>query len=125
MPRFVVLKHDSPRGRHWDLMLETGPALATWALSEPPDAPVAITADALADHRLAYLDYEGPISGGRGSVTRWDRGTYVLERRTPTEVVVTLTGEKLAGTATLVESPDDPARWQFSLVPSPSGRGLG
>ena len=49
--------------------------LKTWACREPPQAGVEIPCEALADHRLAYLDYEGPISGGRGSVTRWDRGT--------------------------------------------------
>jgi len=23
-----------------------------------------------------YLDYEGPVGGGRGTVTRWDGGEY-------------------------------------------------
>lgn len=31
------------------------------------------------EHRRLYLDYEGPISGDRGSVRRVDAGTY--ERR--------------------------------------------
>jgi hypothetical protein len=117
MSRFVVLEHESPRGRHWDLMLETGPALATWALPEPPDAAETMIADALPDHRPAYLDYEGPISGGRGSVTRWDRGTYVLRRRTDTELVVTLDGARLAGNVALEQLPDDPNRWRFSYTP--------
>lgn len=116
MPHFVVLRHESSRGLHWDFMLELGEALATWALPEPPDAAVAILAEALPDHRLAYLDYEGPISGGRGSVTRWDAGTYVLRGRSDAELVVTLDGAKLAGTATLKRSPDDPNRWRFSYT---------
>ena len=114
MSRFVVLEHESPRGRHWDLMLETGPALATWALPEPPDAAETMTAESLFDHRLAYLDYEGPISGGRGSVTRWDQGTYQLLRRSETELVVMLEGAKLGGKAGLTRLPDAPNRWRFS-----------
>ena len=70
MPRFVVLEHVRPEDRHWDLMLESGDALATWALKHSPDSAQPIAAEQLPDHRLAYLDYEGPISGGRGAVTR-------------------------------------------------------
>ncbi len=116
MPRFVVLRHESPRGLHWDFMLQTGTALATWALPEPPDAAETMLVEALPDHRLAFLDYEGRISGGRGSVTRWDGGTYVLRRKTDAELVVTLDGDKLAGTATLEQSPDQPDRWRFSYT---------
>jgi hypothetical protein len=116
MPRFVVLQHESPRGRHWDFMLETGAALATWALPEAPDAAGAMLVEALPDHRLAFLDYEGPISGQRGSVTRWDAGTYVFERRSDTELSVKLDGNRLVGTATLVQRPDDPNRWRFTFT---------
>jgi hypothetical protein len=78
MPRFVILEHDHPE-LHWDLMLEAGGVLRTWRLAQPPTAGAAIKAVALGDHRLHYLDYEGPVSGGRGTVTRWDRGTYEEE----------------------------------------------
>ncbi len=114
MSRFVVLEHESPRARHWDLMLETGPALATWALPEPPDSAETMIADALPDHRPAYLDYEGPICGGRGSVTQWDRGTCQVKHQSETELVVTLEGRKLAGTVTLARLPEQPQRWRFS-----------
>ena len=105
MPRFVILEHDSPGGLHWDLMLEQGGVLLTWALSEPPQAARNVPAEALSDHRLAYLDYEGPISGGRGSVTRWDQGTYELEHRSDDELAVVLAGRRLAGRATLSRPP--------------------
>ena len=65
MPRYVVLEHDHP-ARHWDLMLEAGDVLRTWRLAAPPGADQPIGATATFEHRLAYLDYEGPISGGRG-----------------------------------------------------------
>jgi hypothetical protein len=114
--RFVVLEHDSPRGRHWDFMLQTGPVLATWALSEPPDSGGVTICESLPDHRQEYLDYEGPISGSRGSVTRWDRGTYVVEHQSDMQLVVTLDGHRLSGRATLSRIPDEPTGWQFSLV---------
>ncbi len=117
MPRFVVLEHEGPRGLHWDFMLEADAVLATWALPEPPNAPRSMLAEALFDHRPAFLEYEGPISGGRGSVTRWDRGTYAVSRRTDDEWVVALNGAKLAGTATLERLPHDPDRWRFSYQP--------
>jgi hypothetical protein len=79
MPRFVILEHDHPE-LHWDLMLEAGAALRTWRLARPPQAPgEAIDATALPDHRPHYLDYEGPVSGGRGTVKRWDAGWYEEE----------------------------------------------
>ena len=76
MPRFVILEHDYPE-LHWDFMLECAGALKTWRLAEPPATHgELIAAVALEDHRLDYLDYEGPVSGNRGRVKRWDRGDY-------------------------------------------------
>ncbi|MBI3408409.1 MAG: hypothetical protein HY040_08635 [Planctomycetes bacterium] len=76
MPRFVILEHDHPE-LHWDFMLEMDGILKTWRLGSPPviDGD-AIAATPLPDHRLLYLDYEGPVSGGRGTVKRWDGGEY-------------------------------------------------
>ena len=79
MPRFVILRHDAPQGLHFDLLLEASGVLRTWALPQPPDSGVEMECEALPDHRMAYLDYEGPVSGGRGTVDRWDWGTYGLE----------------------------------------------
>jgi hypothetical protein len=110
-----VLEHDSPRGLHWDFMLEQGNALRTWALAARPDSPGAIAAEALADHRLAYLDNEGPVSGDRGTVTRWDRGDYEIERCSEVELVVILQGKRLAGRATLARLPDLPG-WEYRFV---------
>ncbi|WP_146415091.1 hypothetical protein [Crateriforma conspicua] len=41
-----------------------------------PDKPLAITATRLPDHRDKYLDYEGLVSGNRGSVRRVDSGFF-------------------------------------------------
>ncbi len=64
------------RPDHWDLMFEIAGQLRTWSIPQTPRPGVTVMAELLADHRLAYLDYEGPVSGNRGSVSRVDRGTY-------------------------------------------------
>lgn len=80
MPRFVILEHDHPE-LHWDFMLEAGDVLKTWRLARmPAQAGESIPALRLGDHRLAYLDYEGPVSGNRGEVQRRAAGTYELLR---------------------------------------------
>ena len=70
--RFVVLRHEMPptaeRPTHWDFMLETPQGLRTWALAVQPAGGEWIAAEALADHRAEYLTFEGPLSGGRGTV---------------------------------------------------------
>ncbi len=96
MPRFVILEHDHPL-LHWDLMLERGSVLRTWRLTAPPSAGHAIAAAVAFDHRLHYLDYEGPISGGRGSVVRWDRGTFTGRVEDESSIEVHLRGERLQG----------------------------
>jgi len=122
MPRFVILRHDAPRGLHFDLMLERGGVLATWALPEPPGVGLEMDAQSLPDHRVAYLDYEGPISGGRGSVTRWDRGEFDEIEWSETRLVVDLRSEKLACRATIERSGEDSATWRvvFSATPRPA-----
>ena len=123
MPRFVVLHHDFPAGHarrpHWDLMLEWGHALRTWAVASEPGGALEIDAQALPDHRLAYLEYEGPISGDRGSVTQWDAGEYHLESHRDEELKVQLRGRRLCGELALRrESESHFWRVSFSAAPS-------
>ncbi|MFO1066342.1 MAG: hypothetical protein U0892_20995 [Pirellulales bacterium] len=77
-PRFVLLRHemeaDAGRGDHWDLMLEENGTLLTFELERLPNGPGTVIAKRLADHRMAYLDLEGHVSGNRGHVIRLDRG---------------------------------------------------
>jgi hypothetical protein len=117
MPRFAILEHDYPI-LHWDLLLESGPVLRTWRLSAPPEPDKRIEAVPSFDHRLLYLDYEGPISGGRGQVKRWDTGTFAWEQEKPERIAVRLEGRRLAGLAILER--DDPSAW--SLVVQPDQR---
>ena len=71
--------------------------LRTWAVDAPVVAGVDLPARALPDHRAAYLDYEGPVSGDRGTVRRWDEGTYRALEWAAGRVVVELAGRQLAG----------------------------
>lgn len=119
MPRFVILEH-CWKGIHWDVMLEADDALRTWAVDAPIVADAELPARALADHRLAYLDYEGPVSGGRGSVRRLDRGDYRTLTWGPDRVVVELRGDQLAGELDLRRiaagaEPGSSERWTFRL----------
>ena len=43
---------------------------------------IRCVATRLPDHRLAYLEYEGPVSGNRGVVRRIDSGKYEIDGNT-------------------------------------------
>jgi hypothetical protein len=113
MPKFVVLTHDFPI-LHWDFMLEKEAGLRTWRLAAPPDTAGEIAATPLADHRLAYLDYEGPVSANRGTVTRWDRGEFVILVETSERIEVVLQGTRLKGRAVLRGTGEG---WSFRFAP--------
>src|SRR4051812_5986230 len=70
--RFVILNHIGIADPHFDLMIESAPGgeLLTWRCPENPLARYLTIAHRLGDHRRAYLEYEGELSGGRGLVTR-------------------------------------------------------
>ena len=113
MPRFVLLYHELPphsgRSSHYDLMLERDGALRTWALEQEPQPGRETRATALADHRLAYLDYEGPVSNERGEVTRCDRGEYTSLDEAAGEWRVRLSGERFRGVLLLKRAADTAA----------------
>ncbi len=97
-------------------MLENEAALRTWRLAQPPTDGGIIAAEALADHRLAYLDYEGPVSGNRGAVTAFDRGEYSLLTDVDAIVKIELRGTSLKGAAVLQRLASG-SHWQFVYTP--------
>jgi hypothetical protein len=115
-PRFVVLEHDHPF-LHWDLMLEAGASLRTWRLAAPPAAGAEVEATPLGEHRRLYLDYEGPVSGDRGRVARWDHGTFAWEGAGEGSVAVRLEGGRLRGLLRLERQADGPWRASFQAAP--------
>lgn len=138
MPRFVLLYHECPAGlpraSHWDLMFEQGEVLRTWALAQLPHdwAPLAecsedapgpaetnvLPAEALGDHRPAYLDYEGPLSGDRGDVIRVEAGTFESVEHSPDRWDVTIGGRVLRGRITLKRLSAEGAGWQLTYSPA-------
>lgn len=112
--RYVILEHDHPF-RHWDLMLEDGEILRTWRLLAPPAPGATVVAEASFDHRRVYLEYEGPLSGNRGTVVRWESGTFAWLERTDCRIIVRLDGQRLRGTGVL--EPGSAKAWSFRLDP--------
>jgi hypothetical protein len=96
MPRFAVLDHDWPYP-HRDLLLERDGVLKAWRLPAAFDPTSPVPAEPNFDHRLVYLDYEGPLSGDRGRVTRWDGGELVWGSVSPGELRFRLKGDILRG----------------------------
>ncbi|NCY02470.1 MAG: hypothetical protein EBX36_06055 [Planctomycetia bacterium] len=109
MTRFAILEHtgapDDPAGRHFDLLVDVGPACRTWrllAVPTPGGGPVA--AMELPPHRLEWLDrIEGEVSGGRGFARRVDAGGFTLlagdaaDLAAATQFVMELRGAAITG----------------------------
>lgn len=80
--RTAVLEHTTDHGVHHDWLIEDpalpdphapGARLWTARVPAPPcDWPrcMRLELEVIPPHRRAYLDYQGPISGGRGRVRR-------------------------------------------------------
>ncbi len=116
MPRFVILIHDHPF-LHWDFLLEDGDRCRTWRLLVDPEFSTCdFPAEGISDHRLKYLDYEGPISGERGSVTQWDCGTFQWRVNQPEACEVILSGQRWRGVVRMEWTDAD--HWKGSRSPS-------
>jgi len=96
-------------------MFEDGESLRTWALSREPFTAEELEAEQLSDHRLAYLEYEGPVLGDRGSVTRWDQGKYRLKKETPDVWQAEMHGARILGSLTLVRKTKGNHFWRVSF----------
>lgn len=100
MPRFAILSHDHPHF-HWDLFLEEGDVLRAFRLEQPPAPGGTFEAERINDHRLIYLEYEGPLSGGRGEVRQWDAGQFEWIVKGSERMVASLLGRNFHGTLEL------------------------
>jgi hypothetical protein len=116
--RFVVLEHTDHAGVHFDLMIDAGDSLATWKCPQPPES--AINGERvcvrLEDHRRLYLDYEGPISGGRGEARQYDQGTCMVHQRTASRWELSFRGQRLIGRFALEPLPAGGDQWRLRPV---------
>ena len=99
--RFVVQLHDATTV-HFDLRIQAGGVLRSWAVPKGPslDPAVRRLAVPVEDHELAAGEFEGVHEGqrrGSGAVIIWDEGSAEVTRDDPGHIVVTLHGSKLAG----------------------------
>jgi len=132
-PIFVIQKHHARR-MHYDLRLEMGGALKSWAVPEGPclDPKVRRFAKLVEDHPLEYAKFEGRIPAGNygaGTVIVWDRGTWVTvadpeQALAAGEIKFRLAGEKLGGGWMLVRLKDDPTNWLLIKERDPAARPL-
>jgi DNA ligase D-like protein (predicted 3'-phosphoesterase) len=99
--RFVVQLHDATR-LHFDLRIQIGDVLRSWAVPKGPslDPAVRRLAVPVEDHTLAAGEFEGVHEGqarGSGAVIIWDEGKAEITRSEPGHLSVTLRGHKLSG----------------------------
>jgi len=117
MPRFAILRHhpgpNSTRPLHWDVMFEYGDVLRTFVCLGEPTAGQPLHVDQIDDHRLDYLDHEGPVSRGRGDVRQWDCGDFEVLEESPEHWLLDLRGRRWNGHVRFTAGVDH--RWMITF----------
>src|SRR6266478_2406514 len=124
---FVIQKH-AARRLHYDLRLEVGGVLKSWAVPKGPslnpgDKRLAVQVE---DHPFEYRKFEGTIPEGNygaGEVIIWDQGTYepegalsAAEQIERGELKFRLGGTKLNGSFVLVRLKRSQGKNEWLLI---------
>ncbi len=103
---FVIQEHNARR-LHYDLRLENGGVLKSWAV--PKGIPESTSQRHLAveteDHPMEYANFEGAIPEGQygaGTVKIWDKGQFETKLWANDKIEFTLNGQRLKGRYILV-----------------------
>ena len=112
--RFVFLIHDHP-APHCDILLQEGGRLLSWSGEPGCHCRTGAAVVQRPDHRLLYLDYEGPVSENRGQVVRIDGGNLTWIDCSPELVRVNLQGKHHQGVLELKRT--EGLRWIVAWEP--------
>lgn len=119
---FVVHRHEA-QNLHYDLRLEHGGVLCSWAVPrgfsyDPAEKRLAVRTE---DHPMEYEHFSGRIPKGQygaGTMTIWDRGTFMLVKARDWEdaiahgeLKVQLAGRRLRGEWHLVKTQQGKNTW--------------
>lgn len=114
-PRYVIQKHDASH-LHYDLRLQIGGVLKSWAVPKGPSCNprqrrLAVETE---DHPVSYADFEGVIpqdAYGGGTVMVWDTGTFksandesLSKQYDDGKLEIDIRGKKLRGKYVLVKT---------------------
>lgn len=123
--RFLVQKHDASR-LHYDLRLEWGGVLLSWAVTKGPSADpgekrLAVRTE---DHPISYGDFEGTIPKkeyGGGTVMMWDEGRWTPQADPDDglaegKLKFTLLGKRMRGGWALVRMKTKDKRENWLLI---------
>ncbi len=107
VPLIYVIQEHHARRLHYDLRLEKGGVLKSWAVPKgiPETTNVRHLAVETEDHPYEYGSFEGEIPKGQygaGTVKIWDKGYYEAKLWEDDKIEVTLNGERLHGRYVLV-----------------------
>ena len=117
---FVIHEHHATR-LHFDLRLEIGGVLKSWAVPKgvsmnPQEKRLAV---AVPDHSIGYIGFEGRLAEGTygaGEVRIWDKGEFetetdALKQLEKGKLIFTFYGEKLKGEFTLLKMWNQEKNW--------------
>ncbi len=118
---YTVQEHHA-RQLHWDLRLEHGGVLLSWAVPKgPPEREgVRRLAVKVEDHPVDYATFAGEIPKGNygaGKVVLWDKGTWQpIYKDTDTQLKegkleFTIRGQRLNGDFVLIRTDDEKDEW--------------
>jgi len=110
MKRYVIHEHRREgEDIHWDIMFEARGKLETYRLDKEPGqiSESGCNAEKISDHELRFLNYEGPVNKGTGSVAIKDRGSFSVIEKKGGRKIISFSGEVLNGEFALISMGGD------------------